>query len=379
LRILLAAWAPFYAGAEVAAERLAVGLQEIGHEVTVLLGAKGETLTRMTSLGLAVRHLPLTLTDKRSWWRFSRVQRQLRSLLQEIEPDVVHANDLPTSQMMGPAPRRLGIPRICHHRWTFAGSAVDWLNKFGAEQHLYVSKALMDELHGASARLSASRGRVVHDGLPIPKLPSPFDRAEARRRLELPADKAIVLFAGQIIERKGVADLLHAWAIVANRHPQQAALALVGDDLENGGRHRRDMERLAHDLRIEVRFSGFQRNIGEWLTAADMGVVPSHVEPLGNATLEAMAYGLPVVASRVGGIPEMIVDGDCGLLVPPRRPQELAAAISQLVADCGLRHRLGLAARDRCERMFSLSAHVDAVLGAYESVTSRPLASSEAR
>jgi glycosyltransferase involved in cell wall biosynthesis len=97
-------------------------------------------------------------------------------------------------------------------------------------------------------------------------------------------------------------------------------------------------------------------------------LVPSHAEPLGNATLEAMAHGRPVVASRVGGIPEMVVDGETGLLVPPATPAALAAAIQRLLDDRPLRQHLGQAARARCETHFSLSAHVSAVVEQYERV-----------
>ncbi len=97
-------------------------------------------------------------------------------------------------------------------------------------------------------------------------------------------------------------------------------------------------------------------------------MVPSHAEPLGNATLEAMAYGLPVIGGNVGGIPEMIVEGTTGTLIPPKSPQALAEAVECLLADAALRKRMGEAARSRCEEMFSLEAHVEAVLKEYEHV-----------
>ena len=295
------------------------------------------------------------------------------------EPDVVHSNDLPTHQMTSDAARAWRLLRVCHHRWIFDGRAIDWFNKYGAERHLFVSRALMNDLCGRSPRLAAGPCEVVYDGLPLPELaPSPgccaatLSQGEraivAKRELGLAEDKPLVLFAGQIIERKGVADTLHAWHKLREKWADEANLVIVGDDLEGKGAYREKMEALAAELGSTARFVGFQKNVPTWLTAADIVLVPSHAEPLGNATLEAMAHSRPVIGGNVGGIPEMVVDGQTGLLVPPKSPRDLAAAIDRLLADPPLRARLGAAARERCERLFSLEAHVAAVVRQYEIV-----------
>jgi glycosyltransferase involved in cell wall biosynthesis len=320
----------------------------------------------MRDAGLDVRYVPLALTDKLHWWRYHRAQRALRRVLQEVQPDVVHANDLPTSQMVGQAAGQLGIPRVCHHRWVFSGSAIDWLSKFGAEQHVFVSRALKNQLSVASPRLADSPRAVIYDGLALPALPSEGDRQRARRHLGLAQDRQIVLFSGQVIERKGVEDLLHAWKMLSAEWTSRADLLLVGDDLENDGRYRLCMEAVAAKLHSSARFVGFQRNVYEWITAADICVVPSHVEPLGNATIEAMAHGRPMIGSSVGGIPEMIVDGETGILVPPHDPTRLGAAIQRLLGDSELQLRLGQAARRRCEARFSLQTHVEQIVSQYQ-------------
>lgn len=374
MHVALISWAPFYAGAEVAALRLAQGLAEAGHRVSCIVGTDGELLARLRQAGLETHFIPTRFTDKWRWWRYLASRRRLTALLARLRPDVIHSNDLPTHQMASDAARRLRLPRICHHRWIFDGPAIDWLNKFGAERHLFVSRFLRDTLSQASPRLAACPGEVVYDGLPLPDAAclTPAERASARAALRLPADKPVVLFAGQIIERKGVADVLHAWHALTPRWGGLAELVFVGDDLEQQGAYRRQMEQLATQLGVRATFAGFQKNVPQWLTAADIVLVPSHAEPLGNATLEAMAHGRPVIGGRVGGIPEMIVDGQTGLLVPSRSPAELAAALDRLLGDESLRDRLGRAARQRCEELFSLPAHVAAVVRQYERVLARP-------
>jgi glycosyltransferase involved in cell wall biosynthesis len=365
IKICLASMAPFVGGAEVAAERLAVGLQEVGHDVQVVLGNQGPVLERMRCAGLRCIHAPMFLTDKWHWVRYVRARNRLRQLLKRERPDVVHSNDLPTHQMVSDAAQGLGIPRLCHHRFPFGGPAIDWMNKYGAERHLFVSRALREELCRGSSRLSRSGGAVVYDGLSMPPAPTAASRYQARARLGLPADRLLFTFAGQIIERKGIADLLRAWALLRDQGSGRAELLILGEDLQGQGQYRAAMQQLAGELGCAPRFVGFQKNVGEWLLASDVAVVPSHVEPLGNATLEAMSYALPVLGSGVDGIPEMVIHEETGLIVPPRSPKNLAAALARLIADTGLRQRLGVQGRRRCEEVFSLPAHVRAVLNEY--------------
>ncbi len=180
----------------------------------------------------------------------------------------------------------------------------------------------------------------------------------------------MILFAGQIIERKGVADLLRAWMLLPEQVQETAKLTIVGDDLGNRGLYRKKMETLARELNCPAQFVGYQNNVGTWLAAADVVAVPSHVEPLGNATLEAMAVGLPVVGSRVGGIPEMIVHERTGLLVPAQSPTDLAWALQRLIRDEDLRIRFGVEGRERCRQIFGLDCHIRNVLTEYEAVLS---------
>jgi glycosyltransferase involved in cell wall biosynthesis len=367
LKITLASWAPFIGGAEVAVERLALGLTEAGNDILLVVGTQGDALKRFREAGIRCEYVEQKFTDKWKWLQYRRSRNRLIEILRREQPDIVHSNDLPTHQMTSDAARRVKIPIICHHRWIFEQAAVDWLNKFGADQHLFVSKALMETLSSASPRLQASSRAVVYDGLSIPKLPIEHDRRASRQQLNLDPDRLIVLFAGQIIERKGVADLLQAWSRLEHWH-HRAELVIVGDDLENKGAYRQEMELLARQIAPSARFVGFQKNVPDWLLASDVVMVPSHAEPLGNATLEAMAYARPVIGSNVGGIPEMVVDNDTGLLIPPKSPSDLASAIERILADKAMRERMGQAARQRCESLFSLDVHVQSVLAKYRDV-----------
>jgi glycosyltransferase involved in cell wall biosynthesis len=371
MKIIIASWAPFVGGAEVAAERLALGLQDAGHDVVMVIGTNGEALCRMRDAGLHCELVPMALTDKWRWWRYTAARRELIRIFRRQRPDLIHCNDLPTSQMVGEAAARLGIPRVCHHRFPFETGAAQWLNKFGAERHLFVSRALMHEMCGDSDCFARKECAVVYDGLALSPRPINADQQAARRALELPPDKVLVLFAGQLIERKGVADLIQAWNLISPSVAKHSELLIIGDDLQHQGKYRRAMEQLARRIDSPARFFGFQCNVSQWIVAADLAVVPSHVEPLGNATLEAMSFCRPVIGCCVGGIPEMVVHDETGLLVPLREPTRLAAAIERLAADRDVRLRMGEAGRSRCEDLFSLDTHVENVLAEYEIVLNR--------
>ena len=116
---------------------------------------------------------------------------------------------------------------------------------------------------------------------------------------------------------------------------------------------------------------GFQNNVPEWLQSADIAVVPSREEPLGNATLEAMATGLPVVGTLTGGIPEMIEDEQTGLLVQVNDPDSLANALNRLLEDPELARTLGQAGRVRCEQIFSIATHTDAMIEVFQGLLHR--------
>ncbi len=366
MKICIASRAPFIAGAEIAGERLALGLMESGHEVAFVVGTEGEALNRYQSKGIRCHYTPTAYTGDGLGFRYRKHRNALRQFIATERPDIVHSNDLPTHQMVSDAAKPLGIPRVCHHRWIFGGSGTDWFNKFGAEQHVFVSADAMRQLQSPSKTLKQEPCQVLYDGLEIPDLPTERERISAKAAVGFTREKTAVLFAGQIVERKGVADIIHAWAELPKNLSSDAELVFVGDDLENAGEYRRQMEKLAAERQVRTKFVGFQKNVPQWLTAADIVLVPSHVEPLGNATLEAMALGRPVIGTSIGGIPEMIDHKTTGLLVPPKNPTALANAISQLLNQDADRKVYGERARQKCEAQFSLETHIRNTLNIYE-------------
>jgi len=161
--------------------------------------------------------------------------------------------------------------------------------------------------------------------------------------------------------------LLRAWALCARAStPRRTQLILIGD-----GPERFRLEELARelDLGADVVFAGAVSAVQPWLRSLTIGVLCSDREGLSNAILEYMAWGLPVVATSVGGNPELVTE-DNGLLVPPAAPDALASALQRLLGDPALRERMGRASARRVRDVYSWEASMTALMACYDDILS---------
>jgi D-inositol-3-phosphate glycosyltransferase len=174
---------------------------------------------------------------------------------------------------------------------------------------------------------------------------APAERDRLRRQLSLPLDRVVCLFVGRLSREKGVLELLEAWRQL---QPSEALLVMAGPDMTghawNAGAQGRAFVQ-QHGLGDRVRFVGPLADVAPMIKASDLVVQPSHFEALGLSAIEALACGVPLVASAVGGLLDFVVDGENGRLSPPRDPQALAACIGPLLIDAETRARLAARAR----------------------------------
>jgi glycosyltransferase involved in cell wall biosynthesis len=184
----------------------------------------------------------------------------------------------------------------------------------------------------------------------------------------------VVVLAGQVAEIKGLWDYIEAARLLIDRN-RRVTFLVIGDDLKNSGALRVEAEQavLRQGLSDRVRFLGFRNDVPRLMPAFDIVAMPSHVEPLGLAALEGMAVARPVVASRVGGLAETVLNDVTGFLVPPRDPVRLAAAIEQLALNPAQAETFGLAGRERVIAHFSIDAHVSAMQAIYDQALAAPL------
>ena len=210
---------------------------------------------------------------------------------------------------------------------------------------------------------------LIHSGIDIPPAVSQDERLALRRELGIPEDALVLIAVGNLFRYKGHHDLLDALAICQARIAKPWRLVLVGRD-EGAGEDLRK-QAAASGLAPSILWLGERFNARSLLAGADIGVLPSHEEGFSNSLVEKMAHGLPVIATRVGGNIDAVVNRECGLLVPARNPAALATAILELCDDPGLRERLGAAARKRAQDHFSLDRCVQRYLNLYRRILDR--------
>jgi len=194
---------------------------------------------------------------------------------------------------------------------------------------------------------------LIYNGIDVPGV---FDRGEARTRLGVPAEALVMIIVANLIPYKGHADLLDALSLAAPRLPQGWRLLVVGRDDGIGDNLRAQAQRAG--LQDNIVFLGARDDVPSLLAATDIDILCSHEEGFANAVLEGMAAGLPMIVTRVGGNAEAARDGETGLVVEPRDPASLAAAIVRLAGDPALRGRMGAAGRRRVHEEFDVDRFV---------------------
>ena len=203
---------------------------------------------------------------------------------------------------------------------------------------------------------------VIRNGIRFSEFDPHRRSLDLRRELNIPPEARLVLVSARLNRMKGIQYFLDAAASIAPRFSDVRFL-IVGD-----GESREELKAQAEQRGIADRtvFTGFRKDIPALLRETTLSVLPSLSEGLSNSVMESMAAGIPVVATRVGGNPEIVDDGVTGWLVPPRDPDALATAMATLLEDPGLAARFGQAARRRVTEMFSVECSVGATQSLYQ-------------
>ena len=297
-----------------------------------------------------------------TWGMNPVIVPRLTALLRRLRPDIVHTHDVKAEFAGLVAARLLGVPLIGSYYGRLAMSstllkAADVM-RFPAfrffDRVLANSEAQRAELlrwRVAGRRIAVMPSFVDTSAL---RPPTPAAAAAARKRLALAPTQPVLATVAKLALNKGHGDMLQALATV--RAVEARVVYLVPGEDQHGWRGegglRRDLERQAAALGVadNVRFLGYYPDLRTILHATDILVSPSLREGMQVSLVEAMAAGLPIVATAVGGTPDAVAHGETGLLVPPAQPAALAGAVLELLANRDRMRSMGAAGRRRAEQ-----------------------------
>jgi glycosyltransferase involved in cell wall biosynthesis len=349
-------------GGQSIALRLAAAAGERGHDALVVSPSPGPFLELVEQAGFESRVVPLARAADLAG------ARRLARLLRAEGADLLHTHTMFSGNVLARlAARAARVPPLAH------------MHTEGYFRSGTLARRAQRALDNATARLCArivavsesTRAALEEQGYPRDRLvvvrngidlPAPEERG-LREELGVPGDAFLVACIGRLSPYKGQLELLEA----LERAPGVHAV-LIGLDHQTGGAYRERLEADAHRLGVNgrVRFAGYRPGAAALLADCDALALPSWIEGLPLVALEAMARRKPVVATAVGGTPELVADGETGLLVPPRDVGALAAALSALAADRARAARMGEAGHERVAREFSARAMADRILEIYD-------------
>lgn len=289
---------------------------------------------------------------------------RLRRRIRAEHPDVVHLHSRRGADVLGAlAARPLGIPIVMSRRVDNPESRRVVRVKYRLyDRVITISEGIRQVL--LSEGLATDKVVCVHSAVDTELYRPGGDRDWFRDTFGMAHDQIAIGMAAQMIERKGHRTLLRALPAVIAEHPDLRVL-LFGQ-----GPLRAELERevRAQQLDSHVRFEGFRDDLPRVLPCLDLLVHPARMEGLGVALLQAASCGVPIVAGRAGGIPEIVHDGDNGFLVEPDDVSALARALAQLCGDADLRRRFGARGREIALRNFSIDAMVEGNLRVYQTL-----------
>jgi glycosyltransferase involved in cell wall biosynthesis len=348
---MLANFAERVGGGEESLLLLARGLDRGRFTPSALVPAEGEMAAALRALGLpvTVRSLPAV----RPWTvpAMLATRARLRAQLVDARVKLIHAHGSRGALYAGLAARGLAIPLVWHVRIADRDPWLDPLLLRLSTRVIAISDAVGARFAGSPR---ASRVRVVANGVDTERwVPSAAALSGPAR----------VLLPGRLMPAKGQETLLRAAPAILARHPGTRFVLLGADAAGEGARLRELARQLGIEAALELApWTGDPRPVFQ---AAEVVTLPSRSEGFGRVLVEAACLEKPVVASRVGGIPEVVVDGETGLLVAPDDPAALADALNRLLGDPGLCAKLGTAARLRATERFGAARHVEGVEGVY--------------
>lgn len=356
-------------GAERVIANIAEGLDKQNFKVSVWCVARGgEIADELKEKGVDVRILGIL-----NYYNPFNILKLAR-LLRKAQPDIVHTNGYFASVIGRLAAKRAGLSVLINHvhstYWNYRKRHIaieKYLSHF-TQKIICCSKAVEDFVTHYEG-ITPAKITVIYNGVEKNQFSTRENTSSAKAHLGIDSGEPVVGTVSSLTPHKGHEYLLQAAALISNRFPLVKFL-IVGE-----GSLRENLERQAKSLNLtsSLIFTGTRKNIPELLSAMDIFVLPSCTrEGLGISIIEAMAAEKPVVATDIGGIPEVVKNGESGLLVPPRNPEALAKAMLELLHNPRKAKAMGKKGRKIFKEKFTSNRMLSEIEALYVSLIKRP-------
>jgi glycosyltransferase involved in cell wall biosynthesis len=340
-------------------------LPAYGWDAHVVVPGEGQFTDALADMGIPHTIFPFRPLDWRQPMQAIRTTLAWRRIMQKVNPALIHANGFDLSRSFALAAGSLGIPYITHVRFPVEPAGARWVLRGLPKPVAFIfnSHAMMNTLWPVISRLAPqSRPHVVHNAADLASFtPGPWPEAPPYR----------IGIIANFAPFKRHEDFLRMAAEMLKTR-QDLEFWIVGDDTEGSGR-RILLEQLAGELGITsyTRFLGHRSDIPNIIRQLHLLAVPSQFEPFGRVVIEAMACGRPVVASRDGGIPEIIDDGETGHLIEVGDCVGFARAALDLLAQRERWEAMSRRAVEVVQSRFSIPAHVACITEIYRELVTR--------
>jgi glycosyltransferase involved in cell wall biosynthesis len=351
------------------------------YRVCVCVPYDGPLVAELRAAGAMVTIIPLAVMRRslftpvglvRFAWDLVVSSIALSRLMRREGVGIVHSNT--TAVISGAAAARItGLPHIWHVREiilrpTIVRKLIAFLLDHFADRVVGVSRSVIDNLLRDRERLR-SRSQVIYDGIDTSAFVT-GDRSVLRRELGIPENEILVGMIGRVGSWKGQEFLLSAVPGVLTRVGDGVRFVAVGSAFAGSEERMEVLRQTIERAGLHGRFflEEFRLDVANVLAAFDIFVLPSTLpDPFPNTVLEAMAAGKAIVANGHGGVTEMIVHGESGMVITPNDVNELSVQISTLVRDASLRTRLGARAQERVRALFDSARYDATIAGLYQS------------
>lgn len=357
-------------GARRSLLQLAQNLDPERYRPLVVTKPGGDLVDALEQAGVPVRPVFLGSWRKGKHFFLRPIRLlQLWKIARKEKIDLIHCNEFHTTPYgAGLANGLGGVPLVTHNRLTITPRQIRNYHMHRAQKIVCVSRAAKQDFQDFPEL--QSRIEVVYNGVDVENLKSRETREETRTRLGLTQEDFIVGQFGLLSERKQPHLLIEAIRALHAGHPR-LHLLLVGSPGRSDHDYAESLYRQVRQegLEKQVRFIPFTPDVAPLYQACDLNTLVSNEEGFGRTIIEAAALGIPSIGARSGGIPELIEDGQTGLVVAPDSIHGgLKDALARLETQRDVCRRMGQAARDRAIRHFSIDAHVQAMMAVYDSL-----------